>query len=152
MAGERLGLSLECGRSGRRGNRGARNFNDVGARGVEIRLCHADLIVGQIVHHVGTPQEGVAQKNRLAGVARGEETPGADGAATVAESRLGAVLVEDGCNEFAEGDLDRSTAVAAKAERKDIWGFGKAARDDVAVVGIIDCANTAQNIVGDVIG
>ena len=69
MAGERLGLSLECSRSGRRGDRGARNFNNIGARSIEICLCHADLIVGQIVHDVGAPQEGVAQENRLAGVA-----------------------------------------------------------------------------------
>ena len=57
----RINLLLRRQRRGRRSpwDRTPRNLHDVGTRGVEIRLRHADLIVRQVVHYVRASEEGV---------------------------------------------------------------------------------------------
>lgn len=151
MAGIVLRLSRES-RGGRgAGDCGAGDLDYVAAGGVEVRLRHADLIVRQVVHHVGAPQESVTKEDGLACVTGGQETPCAHWTTAVSEGWLRAVLVIDRGYELAEGDLDRRATIPTKAKREDIRGSGEAAGYDVAVTPIVYCTDTVQYIVCDVI-
>ena len=132
-----------CGRSCRAGNIGARDLDNVGGCGVEVRLRHADLVIGEVVDDVGGAQECVAEKNgSCSGRHQAEAT---DEPRTVLEGWLAAIFEVNGCDEFAEADFDGRAASPAESEVHFCGGGAKGAREDGAELRVVDHSDSLSD-------